>query len=189
MGVGYRGRPRAVTSVQKGAMKSAGFRLPQCWRSNLNILLHGMHLNFIKKSTVVECLPFFNEKVHSTPQSSRCILLFSYSVLYKFVLIQFDSSPSDLWLSFSFSFYPLPSCLAVLLFSILITSRVFTSKRCRSANIRDVRIIRRLSTIFPNMSRNANTVTRKKKPFVDGDSPKITEKKRCMLSLRTTLKW
>ena len=49
MGVGYRGRPRAVTSVQKGAMKSAGFRLPQCWRSNLNILLHGMHLNFIKK--------------------------------------------------------------------------------------------------------------------------------------------
>ena len=86
-------------------------------------------------------------------------------------------------------FYPLPSCLAVLLFSIPITSRVFTSKRCWSANIRDVRIIRRLSTIFPNMSRNANTVTRKKKPFVDGDSPKITEKKRCMLSLRTTLKW
>ena len=59
------------------------------------------------------------------------------------MLIQFDSSPSDLWLSFSFSFYPLPSCLAVLLFSIPIPSRVFTSKRCRSANIRDVRIIHR----------------------------------------------
>ena len=49
MGLGCRGRPRAVTSVQKGAMKGAGFRLPQFWRSNLNILLHGMPLNFIKK--------------------------------------------------------------------------------------------------------------------------------------------